>query len=81
MGQGNDHAFNRSADLGVSSAPAVANAEAGTGMPADLRMRSFNEVRAMTERPIPWTTYFFIYLTGFVTYPLLVMINVWRIWL
>ena len=28
-----------------------------------------------------WTTYFFIYLAGFVTPPLLVMINVWRIWL
>jgi hypothetical protein len=28
-----------------------------------------------------WTTYFFIYLAGFASYPLLVMINVWRLWL
>ena len=37
----------------------------------------------MTQRRTAkdWTTYFFIYLAGFVTYPLLVMINVWRIWL
>ena len=59
----------------------MANAEASIGMSADLRGRLSDEVRTMTERPIRWTTYFFIYLAGLVTYPLLVMINVWRIWL